>query len=120
MGMQTDFAISSIQSHIAKTVFMLVSGIIVGYVTLQIERRLLNSFKLLEERNRVTNIFGQHVSPAVVEKLLSQTEFTSEMRHVCMLFFDIRNFTQFSETKKPEEVVSYLNTIFDWHTLCLI
>ncbi|HRG48658.1 MAG TPA: adenylate/guanylate cyclase domain-containing protein [Leptospiraceae bacterium] len=114
MGMQTDFAISSIQSHIAKTVFMLVSGIIVGYVTLQIERRLLNSFKLLEERNRVTNIFGQHVSPAVVEKLLSQIEFTSEMRHVCMLFFDIRNFTQFSETKKPEEVVSYLNTIFDF------
>ncbi len=92
---------------------MMMAGIIVGYVTSQIERRLLNSFALLEERNRVTSIFGQHVSPAVVEKLLSQKEFTSETKHVCMLFFDIRNFTRFSENRKPEEVVNYLNTIFD-------
>ncbi len=112
-GHPMEIFISSIQSHIAKTVFMLMAGIIVGYVTSQIERRLLNSFSLLEERNRVTSIFGQHVSPAVVEKLLSQKEFTSETKHVCMLFFDIRDFTRFSENRKPEEVVNYLNTIFD-------
>ncbi|HMV45314.1 MAG TPA: adenylate/guanylate cyclase domain-containing protein, partial [Leptospiraceae bacterium] len=88
--------------------------VLVGYVTSQIERRLLHSFALLEERNRVTNLFGQHVSPAVVEKLLTQSEFTSEIRHVCMMFFDIRNFTSFSESKHPEEVVNYLNLIFDF------
>ncbi|MBK8398485.1 MAG: adenylate/guanylate cyclase domain-containing protein [Leptospiraceae bacterium] len=113
-GMPTEVFISSIQSHIAKTVFMLFAGIIVGYVTSQIERRLLNSFKILEERNRVTGIFGQHVSPAVVEKLLSQKEFISEVKLVCMLFFDIRDFTKFSENRNPEEVVNYLNTIFDF------
>lgn len=113
-GMPIEIFVSSIQSHIAKTVFMMTSGIIVAFLTSQIQKRILHSFKILEERNRVTNIFGQHVSPAVVEKLLSQAEFSSEMRHVCMLFFDIRNFTQFSETKKPEEVVNYLNTIFDF------
>lgn len=106
--------ISTIQSHIGKTIFLFLAGVLVGYVTSQIERRLLNSFALLEERNRVTNLFGQHVSPAVVEKLLTQSEFTSEIRHVCMMFFDIRNFTNFSESKHPEDVVNYLNTIFDF------
>lgn len=113
-GMQTEVFISTIPSHIAKTLFMFISGIIVGFVTSQIEKRLLNSFILLEERNRVTSIFGQHVSPAVVEKLLSQKEFSSEIKHVCMLFFDIRDFTRFSENRNPEEVVNYLNTIFDF------
>ncbi|MBP9885770.1 MAG: adenylate/guanylate cyclase domain-containing protein [Leptospiraceae bacterium] len=113
-GFQTETLIGNLPSHIAKTVFMFTSGVIVGFVTSQIEKRLLNSFTLLEERNRVTNLFGQHVSPAVVEKLLSQKEFSSEIKHVCMLFFDIRDFTRFSENRNPEEVVNYLNTIFDF------
>ena len=32
----------------------------------------------------------------------------------CMMFFDIRNFTSFSENKDPVEVVNYLNCLFDF------
>ncbi len=40
---------------------------------------------------RVTNLFGQHVSPAVVDRLLAtRTDPPSEMRTVCVLFLDIR------------------------------
>jgi len=32
---------------------------------------------------------------------------------VCVMFLDIRNFTAFAEKRSAEEVVAYLNTIFD-------
>jgi adenylate cyclase len=58
-------------------------------------------------------MFGQHVSPSVVEKLLSQdVEFGGEVRHVCVMFLDIEGFTTFSESRRPEEVVLYLNSLF--------
>ncbi|HEY9840983.1 MAG: adenylate/guanylate cyclase domain-containing protein, partial [Candidatus Sericytochromatia bacterium] len=68
-----------------------------------------------EEKNRVVSMFGQHVSPEVVNKLLSQpAELGTEVRHVCVMFLDIRNFTRFSENTDPEEVVRYLNTLYDF------
>ena len=43
-----------------------------------------------EERNRVMGVFGQHVSPEVVNKLLSQNiDQNAEMRNVCLMFLDI-------------------------------
>jgi adenylate cyclase len=38
---------------------------------------------------------------------------SSELREVCVMFLDIRNFTAFAEKRSAEEVVAYLNTIFD-------
>jgi adenylate cyclase len=35
-----------------------------------------------------------------------------ELRNVCVLFLDIRNFTQYSEKRTPQEVVDYLNGLF--------
>ena len=61
------------------------------------------------------NIFGQHVSPAVMEKLLLQKNSAEgEVQNVCMMFLDIRNFTTFSENRTPQEVVTYLNSLFDF------
>ncbi|MDX1957433.1 MAG: adenylate/guanylate cyclase domain-containing protein [Leptospiraceae bacterium] len=109
-----DPVLSNPPIYIAKSVMLVIGGIIAGFVTNQIRVRIFSSFHALEERNRITNIFGQHVSPLVVEKLLSQSsEFTSEVKHVCMMFFDIRDFTSFSEKRNPEEVVNYLNSLFE-------
>jgi adenylate cyclase len=67
----------------------------------------------VEEQNRIVGMFGQHVSPSVVERLLSQdVELGGEVRHVCVMFLDIEGFTTFSESRKPEEVVVYLNSLF--------
>jgi adenylate cyclase len=58
-------------------------------------------------------LFGQHVSPAVVNQLLTQpTGITSELRPVCILVLDIRNFTTFAETASPDAVVGYLNYLW--------
>jgi adenylate cyclase len=48
-----------------------------------------------------------------MEKLLTQhAGLASEVRQVTVLFLDIRNFTTFSETRTPTEVVDYLNGLF--------
>jgi adenylate cyclase len=101
--------------HITKGLLLFLVGLVTGLVSQQIKKRMKRSIKTAEEKNRIINMFGQHVSPEVVNKLLRQKgELDSETRYVCMMFLDIRNFTKFTETKEPEEVVNYLNTLFDF------
>jgi adenylate cyclase len=48
-----------------------------------------------------------------VNQLLSQpTSQTPELREVCVMVLDIRNFTTFSEVRPADEVVRYLNTLW--------
>jgi adenylate cyclase len=88
--------------------------LLAGLVAARIRQQYANSLHMLEERNKILYMFGQQVSPAVAEKLLAQPdlELEGEVRHVCVMFLDIRNFTAFAESKTPEEVVRYLNTLF--------
>ncbi len=100
--------------HIVKAVILFVTGLVTGLVTLQLKKQIIQSFHYIQERNDIANIFGQHVSPPVVDKLLHQpTEICTETRHVCVMFLDIRDFTTFSENNRPEEVVNFLNTLFE-------
>jgi adenylate cyclase len=65
----------------------------------------------LAERDRVRNLLGKVVSPAVAEELLSKAiELGGEERLVSVLFTDIRNFTSLSESTSPQELVALLNT----------
>lgn len=101
--------------YLGKAAILLIGGLVTGFVALQIKKSIIRSLKSVEERNHVVAMFGQHVSPEVVDKLLSQeTELDGEMRHVCVMFCDIRDFTHFSEKNSPEIVMNYLNTLFDF------
>jgi len=100
---------------ILRAFFYLIGGAIAGVVSLQIKEGFLKSIANIEERKQLMNVFGQHVSPEVVDKLLNQNvEIESEIKHVCVMFLDIRNFTSFSENKSPVEVVNFLNTLFEF------
>jgi adenylate cyclase len=106
--------LSSLPQHLAKAGILLVTGVSAGFVA----RRLRNSFTRAleshEERAHILGVFGQHVSPAVVERLVAgNAEAKGELRDVCVMFLDIRDFTGFAEKRSAEEVVAYLNTIFD-------
>jgi adenylate cyclase len=99
--------------HGTRVLLLIGSGLVAGIVSLQIRRQFMRALRSVEEQNRIIGMFGQHVSPAVVERLLSQdVELGGETRHVCVMFLDIEGFTTFSESKKPEEVVVYLNSLF--------
>jgi adenylate cyclase len=114
-GQQLNPILTSLPIHLVKGLILLSLGVVTGLVALQIKKRLLDSFKLAEERKDIVDTFGQHVSPAVVDKLLERgTELRSEERNVCVMFLDIRNFTAFAESRRPEEVVEYLESLFDF------
>jgi adenylate cyclase len=100
-------------AYLSKGILMAMTGGILAFVTQQIRSRLVNLLESREAQARMAAIFGQHVSPAVMKKLLTQkTELESEVRHVTVMFLDIRNFTTFSENRTPDEVVEYLNRLF--------
>jgi len=101
--------------HLAKAVLYLLIGVVAGLVSLQIKKRILNSFEMAEERNRISRTFGEYVSPAVVDKLLTlKPDLRSENKTVCVMFLDIRNFTGFAEKRTPAEVVEYLESLFEF------
>ncbi len=96
-----------------RSLVMVVAGVVCGFVGAQIRRRITALLQSLSEKHRVVGMFGQYVSPAVVEKLLHQpADQAGEVRHVTIMFLDIRNFTTFAEHRTPTEVVEYLNTLF--------
>jgi adenylate cyclase len=100
---------------VTRTLLLFLSGCVTAFVTQQIKKGIFASFKAVEEREQIARIFGRHVSPEVVNMLLSQRRHNiSEAKFVCVLFLDIRNFTSYSENKKPQEVVNFLNQIFSF------
>jgi adenylate cyclase len=101
--------------HLLKGCLLLGTGIVAGLVTIQIRKRIIRSFEMVEERNRISRTFGEYVSPAVMDTLLDlKPDLRSESKDVCVMFLDIRNFTGFAEKRSPQEVVTYLESLFDF------
>lgn len=99
-----------------RTFFLFMSGVVAALVARRLRDHVLrNMLRAERDRTHIYQVFGQHVSPAVVNRLLQQRgELPSEVRFVCVMFLDIRDFTTFAEKRRPEEVVTYLNTLFSY------
>jgi adenylate cyclase len=106
--MQPDFAYSLMRSLV-----VLAGGVLAGAVGLQLRRQFEASIAAATARDRITNLFGQHVSPQVVERLLVEGAGTgSDVRHVAVMFVDFRNFTGAARVRSPHEVVARLDGAF--------
>ena len=107
--------LSGVPHHLLKGFILVLTGVVTGMVTRQIRKRILNSFSVVQERNRISRTFGEYVSPEVMGKLLDlKPDLRSESKNVCVMFLDIRNFTGFAEKRSPEEVVEYLESLFEF------
>jgi adenylate cyclase len=107
-------ALSSLPHHLGKAFILLVTGIAAGFVARRLRQSFTHAVESVEERARILGVFGQHVSPEVVQRLMAGGEAAKgELREVCVMFLDIRDFTGFAEKRSAEEVVAYLNAIFD-------
>jgi adenylate cyclase len=96
-----------------KAGIMLLAGVVAGLVAVRLRTKFRHAAEQTALRERVTNLFGQHVSPAVVERLLANpADFSGETREICVMFLDIRDFTAHGREHRPEEVVEYLNDAF--------
>ncbi|GAB5534443.1 MAG: hypothetical protein Rubg2KO_06920 [Rubricoccaceae bacterium] len=70
--------------------------------------------RMAEDQERALRLFGQHTAPQVVEALMAHVgELPVRRQDVTVMFLDLRGFTLRSESWPPEEVVAYLNTLFD-------
>ena len=91
----------------------LVGGILAGSVGVQLRHQFEASIAAATARDRVTNLFGQHVSPEVVERLMVEGASTaSDIRRVAVMFVDFRSFTAAARLRTPQEVVERLDGAF--------
>ena len=107
--------LTGVPHHVFKGFLLFLTGVVTGLVTMQIRKRILSSFSVVAERNRISRTFGEYVSPEVMGKLMDlKPDLRSENKNVCVMFLDIRNFTGFAEKRTPEEVVAYLESLFEF------
>jgi adenylate cyclase len=99
--------------HSVRSMVVLICGMLAGAVGIQLRRQFEASILAATARDRVTNLFGQHVSPQVVERLMAEgTMGGSEIRRVAVMFVDFRSFTAAASTRSPREVVDRLDGAF--------
>lgn len=99
--------------YLGQGVILLISGISAGFVADLIRKNIRVSRQNIKEKNDIIDLFGQQISPQIVNSILEKRDELSGVRKkVCVMFLDIRNFTPFVETHTPEEVVAYLNKLF--------
>jgi adenylate cyclase len=104
----------SIGYHLTRSAVLLAAGLLAGYVGMTIKSHFRRALAAASARDEVTNLFGQHVSPQVVERLIAiGAAELSEMRRVCVMFVDIRSFTAAARTRTPAEVVARLDAVFE-------
>lgn len=67
----------------------------------------------LREREFIKETFGRYVSGEVRDEILSgRVTLDGELKHVTMLFADLRNFTPMVEAHPPKDVVKIINRYF--------
>jgi adenylate cyclase len=99
--------------QLIRSLILLVGGVLAGAVGVQLRHQFESSIAAATARDRVTNLFGQHVSPTVVERLLIEGADTAgDLRHVAVMFVDFRSFTAGARVRTPQEVVERLDGAF--------
>src|SRR5262249_34864292 len=99
--------------HLTRSIVLLACGVLAGTVGMQLRRGFAASIRAATARDRVTNLFVQHVSPQGVERwLLERTSTGSDVRQVAVMFVDFRSFTAGARSRSPQEVVERLDGAF--------
>lgn len=99
--------------HAVRSTIILICGVLAGSVGAQLRRQFTASIAAATARDRITNLFGQHVSPQVVERLMAEgTSAGGDVRRVAVMFVDFRGFTAGAQSRTPQEVVDRLDGAF--------
>src|SRR5262249_34409558 len=98
---------------LSRSAVIFACGVLAGAVGVQLRRQFEASIAAATARDYVTNLFGQHVSPQVVDRLLAAGSTTSsDARQVAVMFVDIRGFTAAARAHTPQQVVDRLDAAF--------
>jgi adenylate cyclase len=104
--------LNMIPFYTAKSLFLLIAGVVSGFVSLKIRENIYSSFHTIQERNNLEKVFGQQISKEIVDEFLNnQMKIENRTRDVSIMFLDIRNFSKYCEGKPPAEINHYQNQI---------
>jgi len=76
----------------------------------------------LREQRQLRRVFAAHVSPQILREILhsdAQPRLGGQRFRICVLFADIRGFTERSERMTPEAAIALLNDYFTQMTACI-
>lgn len=85
-------------------------------IALYLAGSLVSYISSEKERIQVRSAFSSYVAPALVEELAKNPDklkLGGETRTVTCLFADIRGFTSLSEGRTAEELIEFINQLFD-------
>ena len=97
----------------ATGVLLFSSGVAAAFMANQLKKGILKTIELVEDENKMFNLFSRQISKEVAMELLDKDgKMPSELRFVSVMFIDIRNFTVYAETQLPEDIVKFQNKYF--------
>ena len=97
----------------ATGVLLFSSGVAAAFMANQLKKGILRTIELVEDENKMFNLFSRQISKEVAMELLDKDgKMPSELRFVSVMFIDIRNFTVYAETQLPEDIVKFQNKYF--------
>lgn len=94
-------------------ILLFLSGVAAAFMANQLKKGIIRSIELVEDENKLFNLFSRQISKEVATELLDKDgKMPSELRFVSVMFIDIRNFTIYAETQEPEAIVKFQNEYF--------
>lgn len=102
----------TLPNFIQRAVYLLVSGVLASLVCTTFVEVLHDLFDTLRKELRARHTLGRHVSREVARHLLDSSQDGGDKRVLTVMFCDLRDFTGFSESLDPREVLVFLNHYF--------
>lgn len=83
-------------------------------------RLLAKAKEEAENRLRITQVYTRKSIVDMIERDLDPTRYQPNIRHIAVLFADIRDFTELSENLSPLDTVHMLNEYFNRMNACVL
>ncbi|NHN31236.1 CHASE2 domain-containing protein [Paenibacillus agricola] len=91
-------------------------GVVLSGLISYIGNIAMKTYFETKQKNYITKQFGRYISPDLVKEIAksdSEIQLGGIKRELSLLFLDVSGFTPLSEKLKPEEVVDFLNMMFN-------
>jgi adenylate cyclase len=97
---------------VQRACYLGLSGLLAAWLCATFTAVLREFIEMVRRELRTRTTLGRHVSREVARHLLDHSQDGGEQRHLSVLFCDVRDFTAFSESRDPRDVLHFLNQLF--------